>query len=294
MSEPRTISQLLSLGERVLDDSSHIFEDHVNIDQARELLAAALRVDDHELDGDLEPPKHVRDRYLALIARRAAGEPQPFLTGRIEFYGLDLKVWPGAFVPRPSSELVVDRALRRLRRKRSPVVVDVAAGTGPIALAIAEEVPSAEVWALDIDRTALSHGRRNARRLGIRNVRFRASDMYAALPGRTTGAVELITGHVPYVPAHELADLPAEVREFEPVHTLSDEQDGLHLLRRAIVESVPLLAPGGWLLLELSEDFAPKARRLVRKAGLRDEGVASDDDGLSIVVEARKAPGKGG
>lgn len=293
MSEPRTIAQLLSLGERVLDDSTHIFEDHVNIDQARELLATALRVDEDDLDDGFRPPKAARDRYLALIARRAAGEPQPFLTGRIEFYGLDLKVWPGAFVPRPSSELIVNRALLRLRRRRSPLVVDVAAGTGPIALAVADELPTAEVWALDIDRTALSHGRKNARRLGIDNVHFRASDMYAALPERMNGAVDLITGHVPYVPAHELEDLPAEVREFEPVHTLSDEQDGLYLLRRAIVESVPLLAPGGWLLLELSEDFAPKARRLVRKAGLRDEGVASDNDGLSIVVEARKATGKG-
>ena len=293
MSEPRTISQLLSLGERVLDDSSHIFEDHVNIDQARELLAVALRVDEDELDEDFEPPKQMRDRYLALIARRAAGEPQPFLTGRIDFYGLDLRVWPGAFVPRPSSELTVERALLRLRRKRRPLVVDVAAGTGPIALAIGEELPTAEVWALDIDRTALSHGRRNARRLEIGNVQFRASDMYASLPARMAGTVDLITAHVPYVPAHELEDLPAEVREFEPLHTLSDEQDGLYLLRRAIVEAVPLLAPGGWLLLELSEDFAPKARRLVRKAGLRDEGVASDNDGLSIVVEARKATGKG-
>ena len=288
MSEPRTISQLLALGERVLDDSSHIFEDHVNIDQARELLATVLDVDEDDLDEDVEPPKRARDRYLALIARRAAGEPQPFLTGRIQFYGLDLKVWPGAFVPRPSSELTVHRALKRLRRRRAPVVVDVAAGAGPIALAIARELERAEVWALDIDRTALSHGRRNARRLDIGNVRFRASDMYRSLPSRLEGAVDLVTAHVPYVPAHELEDLPAEVREFEPVHTLSDEQDGLYLLRRAIVEAVPLLAPGAWLLLELSEDFAPKARRLVRKAGLSDEGVATDNDGLSVVVEARK------
>ncbi|HJR44298.1 MAG TPA: HemK/PrmC family methyltransferase [Actinomycetota bacterium] len=293
MSEPRTVSQLVALGERVLDDSTHIFEDHVNIDQARELLASVLRISPDDLDEDLEPPKVARDRYLALIARRAAGEPQPFLTGWIEFYGLHLKVWPGAFVPRPSSELTVDRALFRLRRKRAPVVVDVAAGTGPIALAVGTELPSAEVWALDIDPTALDHGRRNARRLGIGNVRFRTSDMYGALPAGLDGRVDLITAHVPYVPAHELEDLPTEVRDHEPMHTLTDEQDGLYLLRRAVQESIRLLKPGGWLLLELSDDFAPKASRLVRSAGLRDEGVASDDDGLSVVVEARK-PGPAG
>jgi release factor glutamine methyltransferase len=288
MSEPRTVSQLLALGERVLQDSSHLFEDHVHLDLARELLATALGTDEADLDDDYEPPRSKRDRYLAFIARRAAGEPQPFLTGRIEFYGLDLKVWPGVFVPRPSSELTVERALRRLRRRRGAVLVDVAAGTGPIALAVASEMPKAEVWALDIDAEALQHGRRNAKRLGIRNVRFRPSDMYEALPEKLAEQVDVITGHVPYVPAHELDDLPAEVREHEPVHTLTDESDGLSLLTRAIDEARPWLKPGGWLLLEMSEDFAPKARRIIRKARLLDEGVATDEDGLSVVVEARK------
>lgn len=288
MAEPRTVSELLWVGERVLTDSTHLFDDHIHGDLARELLATALRVDEDDLDDDFAPSKRERDRYLALIARRAAGEPQPFLTGRIEFYGLDLKVWPGVFVPRPSSELVVDRALKHLRRKRSPVVIDVAAGTGPIALAVGDELSSAEVWALDIDEEALKHGRKNAKRLGIGNVRFRTSDMYAALPARLQGRVDVITGHVPYVPADELDDLPAEVREHEPIHTLSDEGDGLYLLRRAIREATEWLKPGGWLLLEMSDDFAPKARRIVRAARLRDENVATDEDGLSVVVEARK------
>ena len=288
MAEPRTISELLWVGERVLQDSSHLFEDHIHLDLARELLATALKVDEDDLEDDQEPSRPQRDRYLALIARRAAGEPQPFLTGRIEFYGLDLKVWPGVFVPRPSSELTVDRALMRLRRRRSPLVVDVAAGTGPIALAIASEMPGAEVWALDIDEEALRHGRKNARRLDISNIRFKGGDMYDALPARLREGVDLITGHVPYVPFDELADLPSEVREHEPVHTLTDQGDGFVLMRRAIEEAVPWLKPGGWLLLEMSDDIAPKSRKIVRKAQLRDEGVATDEDGLSVVVEARK------
>lgn len=288
MAEPRSVSELLALGERVLQDSTHLFEDHVHIDQARELLASALKIDEDDLDDGFEPSRAHRDRYLALIARRAAGEPQPFLTGHIEFYGLDLRVWPGAFVPRPSSELTVDRALRRLRRKKSAIFVDVAAGTGPIALAVAQEMPDAEVWALDIDEVGLEHGRKNARRLGIGNIRFKGGDMYAPLPERLTGNVDMITGHVPYVPAGELEDLPTEVLEHEPVHTLTDEKDGFYLLQRAIDEAVPWLKPGGWLLLELSDDIATKAGRLVREAGLKEEGIASDDDDLSVVVEARK------
>lgn len=289
MSEPRSVSELLAIGESVLSDSTHLFEDHDFMDLARELLAVTLNVDDDALDDEHVPSRATRDRYLALIARRAAGEPQPFLTGKIEFYGLELKVKPGAFVPRPSSELTVDRAVRRLRRRRDPLVVDVAAGAGPIAIAIAHEVPSAQVWALDISKEALDQGRQNARRLGIANVVFKPGDMYAPLPADFKGSVDLVAGHVPYVPKGELDDLPTEVRGYEPVYTLTDDSDdGLSLVRRAVAESVEWLKPGGWLLLEMSDDITDKTRDYVRQAGLSDEGVASDDDGLSVVVEARK------
>lgn len=289
MSGPTNVKELLEIGTRVLEDSSAIFEDHDNGAEAKQLLAMTLKVTEDELEGIYEPVPRRRERYLSLIARRAAGEPLPLLTGRIEFYGLDLKVRPGAFIPRPSSELTVERAALRLGRKRTPIVVDVCAGAGPIAIAIADEFPTAEVWALDISDEGLDQGRENAKRLGVRNLKFRAGDMYGPLPKRVVAAVGLIAAHVPYVPADELDDLPAEVREHEPIYTLTDQGDGLGLMRRAIEEAVPWLKPGGWLLLEMSEDMAPKARRMCRKAGLEDHGVATDDDGLSVVVEARSS-----
>lgn len=290
MSEPRTVDQLLELGTRVLSDSTHIFEDHDNAAEARELLALTLDVDEDDLDEhDGDVPRRSRDRFLSLVARRAGGEPFPFLTGRIEFWGLDLMVRPGAFVPRPSSELTVQRALRKLRRRKGPVVVDVCTGAGPIALALADELPTAEVWGADISVEGLAQGRENAKRLGLDNAHFKKSDMYDGLPARLRGSVDLITGHVPYVPAGEVDDLPSEVREFEPIYTLTDEsQDGLGLMRRAVADAVDWLKPGGWLLLEMSHDLPPKIRRLVKKAGLEDHGVARDEDDLSVVVEARK------
>ena len=290
MSEPRTVDDYLELGERVLSDSTHIFEDHDNADEAHELLAHAMKVDADDLEPEDVVPKRTGERFLSLVARRAGGEPFPFLTGRIEFWGLELRVKPGAFVPRPSSELTVDRAVHRLKKKKgSPVVIDVCTGAGPIALAIADEFPKASVWGTDILNEGLAQGRANARRLGIENVKLSRGDMYEGLPKSLAGKVDMITGHIPYVPPDEVDDLPSEVREFEPIETLTDaSHDGLFLIKRAIAEAPQWLKPGGWLLLEVSDDLPPKLRKLIRKAGLEDEGVADDEDELSVVVEARK------
>lgn len=288
MSEPRTVKSLLELGERVMADSTHIFDEHDNLDEAEQLLAMCLNVEQDELDDDDEPSRRVRERYLSLVARRAGGEPFPFLTGHIEFYGLDLAVRPGAFVPRPSSELIVTRALRLLKRRRSPVAVDVCAGAGPIALAIADEIPDADVWGADISEEGIRQGRMNARRLEIPNVTFKVGDMYEPLPARLKGSVDLIVGHVPYVPADEIDDLPAEVREFEPLYTLTDSSDGTYLVSRAVFEGVEWLKPGGWMLLEIAPDLPEMVEGLYREAGLVDPNVGSDEDDLTVVVEARK------
>jgi release factor glutamine methyltransferase len=288
MSEPTTIKALIDLAERVLSDSTHIFEDHDNRMEAEELMEKVLGTPVDSVDPADEVPKRSRDSYLALVARRAGGEPLPFIMGFITFYGLELKVKPGAFVPRPSSELTVDRAVARLRRRRDPVVVDVCTGAGPIAIAIASEREDADVWGTDISEEGLIQGRRNAKRLGIPNVNFRRGDMYGALPNDLAGRVNLITGHVPYVPPDELDDLPSEVREFEPIFTLSDASaDGLGLMREAVYRSVEWLRPGGWLLLEMSDDLEGKVTDMCLDAGFEDIVVSDDEDGLSIVVEAR-------
>ncbi|MDQ3783601.1 MAG: peptide chain release factor N(5)-glutamine methyltransferase [Actinomycetota bacterium] len=292
MGQAKNVASLIDLGERVMNDSTHVFEDHDHRQEAEELLALCLKVEPDELDDLYEPGPRIMERYLSMVARRAGGEPLPFITGRIEFYGLDLEVRPGAFVPRPSSELTVDRAARRLRKRQNPVVVDVCTGAGPIALALGDEFPGAEVWGTDILEEGLAQGRRNAKHLGISNVTLKKGDMYDGLPARLRGSVDVITGHVPYVPVDEIEDLPSEVKEFEPVHTLSDGApgDGLYLMRKAVNGASEWLRPGGWLLLEVSDDTTPKVRKLVRKAGLTNVGVASDGDELSEVVEARLEP----
>lgn len=292
MSEPLTIEELLRVGTRVLSDSTAIFEDHDNEDEARELMALVLGVEEDDLDEDERPPRRRRDKFLALVARRAAGEPMPFIRGYIEFFGLEMRVYPGAFVPRPSSELTVERALKRLSRRRGPVVVDVCAGVAPIGLAVAHEKPSSTVWALDISEEGLRQGRNNANRLGVKNIHFGAGDLYDPLPNKLHGDVDLIFAHVPYVPAGEIEDLPDEVKAFEPIDTLTDSShDGTWLMRRVVDEGRALLKDGGWMLLEMSEDMVSKAKRIYRRAGFREVHVMSDNDDLSVVVEAAKDPG---
>lgn len=283
------MGSLLDLGERVLTDSTHLFDDHDHRREAEDLLASVLDIDVEDLNEEEEVSKRLGERYLSLVARRAGGEPFPLLVGHIIFNGLELKVKPGTFMPRPSSELTVARAARRLRGRKNPVVVDLATGTGPIAIAIADEFPNAEVWGADIDDSMLDVGRGNARRLRVPNVKLRRSDLYGALPKRLMGSVDVITGHIPYVPPDEIDDLPSEVREFEPLSSLTDDsKDGLGLMRRAVEEAPRWLRPGGWLLLEISHDLESKMRRLCKKAGLEDHGIGRDADDLSLVVEARK------
>ncbi|HVF52012.1 MAG TPA: HemK/PrmC family methyltransferase [Actinomycetota bacterium] len=296
MTEPMTVGDLLDTAERVLKDSTAIFEDHDNRREAEDLMGHCLHLDADELDLEESLPRRTREHFLSLVARRAAGEPLPILVGRIMFYGLDLKVRAGAFIPRPSSELLVARAARVLRRRKAPVVVDACTGAGPIAIALADEFPNAQVWGTDISDEGLSQGRMNARRLSLDNVKFRKGDMYGALPDAVRGTVDVVTAHVPYVPPDELDDLPREVKDFEPIYTLTDESgDGLDLMRRAIREAPDWLKPGGWLLLEMSEDISHNAQKMCGGAGFEDKGVASDNDGLSVVVEAmlpKKGPRK--
>ena len=268
-----TARELIAEGERRLRRSPAI--DHWppgrERDEATVLVALCLGVEADALDEDDEADGRRVRRYRTLIRRRAGGEPMAHILGWTEFGGLRLRVRPGAFVPRQSSEFMVEQALRRLRGRARPVAVDLATGIGPIALALAAEAPRAEVHGTDISSGAIRQARGNAAALRLRNVRFHVGDMFAPLPARLRGATDVLTAHVPYVPHPEVRDLPLEVRGFEPEHTLTDYTDsGLSLVERAVGEGPAWLRPGGWILLEVSPDFARAVRGLVVRAGYRD------------------------
>jgi release factor glutamine methyltransferase len=236
-------------------------------------------------DRDTIAPPTLR-RFQRLVDRRARGEPVAYIVGWKEFRGLKLTVKPGAFVPRDTSEFLAEQAVRRLRARRpQPVAVDLATGAGPVALAVAHEVRSAEVWGGDISAEALRQARANAAKLRL-PVTFVKGDLFAPFPASLRGRVDAITIHPPYVPRHELRLLSTEVRNFEPVHTLTDNsRDGLGLVRRLADEGPDWLRAGGWVLLEVSPDMARSVKTVLSRAGYDEvRSTKGDMDHTRVVV----------
>ena len=236
--------------------------------EAEDLLAFVC--DGEEPDPSDDVSKKRAARFRELVARRVTGEPIPYIKGFTEFRGLELKVEHGVFVPRDSSEFLAEQAVRRLRRRTSPVHVDLATGLGTIALAVANEVPHATVYGADVAEDAVLLARKNAKRLKL-GARFVQGDMFGALPEKLRGKVDVLTIHPPYVAAGELDDLPDEIRAWEPEHTLTDRSvDGLGLVARTVAEGPRWLRPKGWLLIETDPDRARDVQRVMRKGGFRD------------------------
>ena len=230
-----------------------------------------------------------KKRYAAMVARRVKGEPIPRIKGHYEFRGLDLLIRDNVFVPRASSELLAKEAIRALRRHRGKrVAVDVATGAGPVALAVANEVRDSDVWGVDISTDAAAVGKDNARRLRLDNAHFRAGDLLDALPRRLRGTIGVFTIHPPYVLRRDLKELPREIREFEPIVSLTDgSDDGLGLVRRLATEAHEWLKPGGVLLVEVGTYLSRRTQATLRAAGLVDVTWTKDDLGVTRVVSGR-------
>jgi release factor glutamine methyltransferase len=242
--------------------------------EARVLLSFALgdsTASEEIADPDAVVSASARARYRRFIERRATGEPVAWILGWTTFRDLRIGVGRGAFVPRQSSELLAELAIRRLRRRAHPSAIDLATGVGPVALSVARDVPAATVHGTDISRAAIRLARANAASLGLPNAAFHCGDLFGPLPEALRGCVDVVTVHPPYVPVPELDDLPAEVRGFEPEDALTDHSvDGLALLERTTEEAPSWLRPGGWLLVEVSPDRTRAVRSRLMRSGFRD------------------------
>jgi release factor glutamine methyltransferase len=241
------------------------------------LLARALGLARIELYTAHDRPLTEAERSAAreLVQRRGRREPLAYVLGDWDFRRLTLKTDRRALVPRPETELLVERCLELLDGAESPRIVDVGTGTGAIALALAQERPDARVHATDISPDALALAAENAEENDL-SVSFRQGDLLAGLEG----PFDLVVSNPPYVEADELESLEPEVRDWEPRGALVDDGQTARLVR----EAQQVLA--GWLVLEVHEARAAVVSRELERAGYSRIGIANDLAGKERVVEA--------
>ena len=217
-----------------------------------------------------------------LVRRRGDREPVAYIVGTRGFRHLDLKVDSCVLVPRPETELVVDRCLELLRDAADPAVLDVGTGSGAIALAIASELPAARVTATDISPAALDVAWANAVALGLA-VEMRQGDL---LDGMGDRRFDLIVSNPPYVSEQEIEGLEPEVAVHEP-RLATVAGDGLDAYRRLLPDAREHLAEGGWLVLECGAGQAEWLAAELDRLGYGAADVARDLAGIERVVSAR-------
>jgi len=257
---------------------------------AEVLLAAALGVRRSHLAAF--PERQVldceaTDRYEAYVTRRALGEPVAYILGDKEFWSLSLRVEPAVLIPRPETELVVERALAHLPLDADADVLDLATGSGAIALAIANERPYCRVTGTDVSSGAIAVASRNAGRLGLDRVGFLTGPWYEPVQGMN---FDLIASNPPYV-AEGDPRVERSVQRFEPHAALYAGPTGLEAIRSIVADAVRHLTPGGWLVLEHGDTQGEPVRGLLLGAGFGAVNTYRDPAGLERCTEGVRNSG---
>jgi release factor glutamine methyltransferase len=264
---------------------------------AEVLLAHVLKTERIQLYLHYDQPLQPREltQYREAVRRRAAREPVQYITGRQEFWSLELEVTPAVLIPRPETEILVEKALALLDQRGAvaPWVLDLGTGSGAIAIALTHERPTLRVIATDVCMTALAVARRNAERHGVaERVQLAAMDLGSALsPARAS--FDVIVSNPPYIASSELPGLAAEIRNFEPRNALEGGSQGLAVIHRIVDQAHVHLRPSGSLLVEIGqEQAAPLKEQLV--ANRHYDGVEFFDDyaGIQRVLHLWRSPGE--
>jgi release factor glutamine methyltransferase len=286
------------LREALQSAIARLTEEHVPSPRlnAETLLMFTLNCDRAHLYA--HPERQLADeeqtRYDEALTQRSKGVPAQYITGHQEFWGLDLIVSPAVLIPRPETEHLIETVVPLARPMKSPMIADVGTGSGAIALALATELPKAQIHATDNSPTALEIAEANAARLQLeftsknhfppqRRLFFHDTDL---LHGLETATFDFVVSNPPYVGLSEQDEVQLEVRRFEPRNAVFAGPTGLEVIEKLIPAARAALKPGGYLVMEISGTIAERVRGLL--AGWQEIGIANDLQKIPRVVQARK------
>ena len=229
--------------------------------------------------------------YLALVERRATGEPLQYITGHQEFYGLDFIVTPHVLIPRPETEFLVERVIKLVHESRNetPLIVDLGTGSGCIAVALALHLPGARMIATDSSNAALDVARANAERHAARDrIEFIDGDLLTPLSERhLQAAVDILASNPPYVDVDKPELIQRDVSQWEPHTALFGGADGLDFYRRLLLDAPRYLNPGGYLVFEIGYGQLDAILELIERSSLELVDVTHDLQGLPRTLALR-------
>jgi release factor glutamine methyltransferase len=277
----------------ILNKSTKALEE-IDIPSARldaeVLLSFCLKCDrlDFFKNPDMQITKAKQEHFKKLVARRLKWEPVAYITGRKEFWSFILEVNKDVLIPRPDTEILVEEALSICRKINSPEmkIIDIGTGSGAIAIALAKEMPQAQVMATDISAAALNIARKNALSLGLENqIAFRRSDLFDSVDD----FFDIIVCNPPYISAEEYKKLPPGVKTFEPREALWAGENGTEFHEKLVYQAGNNFKKNGWLLLEIGATQGKSVRKIVEDSGIYDNiDVRRDYAGLPRVIRARR------
>jgi release factor glutamine methyltransferase len=229
-----------------------------------------------------ELPEHQLELLMILTARRAAREPLQYIVGYQEFFGREFKVTPGVLIPRPETEIVVERAILFLRQVDAPRFCEIGVGSGCISVSILSEVANGSAVGVDISETAIRVADENAQLMDVRDrIEFIVSDLFSSV---AADGFDAIVSNPPYVPEPDLGSLQPEVRDFEPHVALTSGTAGLDLIERLIAEAPARLKPDGALIFEIGFDQSDRVSEMFDDRLWRDIEFLADLQGFPRVA----------
>ena len=252
------------------------------------------------------------ERYYALVSRRASGEPTQYLTGKQEFWGLELEVTPDVLIPRPETEHVIEVALDRLALREIRAgrpqkndgaglqIADIGPGSGCIAIALAKELPAATIYATDISSAALGVARRNAaRHSAVDRIHFFECNLFRGFTASAAAhkspitsdqllSLDIIVSNPPYIGRREAATLMREVREHEPEIALYGGEEGYEVYADLISQAAQQLKTGGIVVIELGHNSLPSVHTILDAANWANVCVTNDLVGIPRVLAAER------